>query len=248
MSFSNPDADIKNPAVRFFQWKGGKGEIEYYDKEAKESVTVPMPFTFIVLDQLNTVSGFSDEAQSSYYSNEVRNSILQPFVVRLGKAIAATGLWTDIKKSGLQGVKFAKSVYIAFKDESGEFVIGNLKLLGSSLNWFDFCKNNNLYDIAVSIADKEKAKKGSNEYFTPVFKANPLTDESRTKAKELDETLQHYLGVYFSRSASPADEMAQAEYVPTYKNPISDNPEDWADAERQAIESESEDDSDGTPF
>jgi hypothetical protein len=72
MSRSNPT--LTNPANRRFEWAGGAGELRYYDRETKETIVQPLPFRFMVLDQLNTMAGFSKSDKSSIWANEVRDT------------------------------------------------------------------------------------------------------------------------------------------------------------------------------
>ncbi len=82
MSISNDRNVNVNPAVKFFQWGGSEGNVKYYDKEKKENVIIDLPFKFIKLDTLSTVTGFSDSDGSGYWSNEVRSLKMEPFVVK----------------------------------------------------------------------------------------------------------------------------------------------------------------------
>lgn len=213
MSLSNPTA--KNPATRFMRWRGGEdggGQVTYYDKEAAEEITVPLPFSFIVLDELSTVTGFNDSQQQGYWSNEVRNSngIL---VARTKQGIQGRGTWQQLKELGLNGLKFAQSVYIAFKDETGELQIGNIKMAGAAMSaWIDFKKQFDISQCAVFITDEPKAaKKGSNRYFVPVFEGQNMSDATKAEAVKLDEDLQRYLNAYMARKPETDDAGATEE-------------------------------------
>lgn len=208
MSLSNPTA--KNPAHRFMQWRGGEeggGRLTWYDKENQQEVEVALPFSFIVLDELQTLSGFNDSQQSGYWSNEVRNSqgIL---VARTKQGIQARGTYQIIKEMGLNGLKFAQSVYVAFKDEdTEELVIGNIKMTGAAMSaWIDFKKKFDVSQCAVYITDEPKrAKKGRNIYFVPVFEGQNLNDATKQAAVKLDEDLQRYLNTYLQRKPDEDD-------------------------------------------
>lgn len=198
MSRSKPTA--KNPATRFFQWGGGDGSLSYYDKEAEERIEVPFgkkkPFVFLVLDELNTMSGFSDDDQSSFWSNEVRDVTKDVMTLRTGKGVKARGVYKDLKDTG---AKYAKSVYIAYKDEAGELVIGHIKIMGAALTaWIDFNKKWDVYKVAVKLEDIKAAKKGKVEYFLPVFSGLPVSEATNEEAKALDAELQQYLNTYLS--------------------------------------------------
>lgn len=213
MSRSNPTA--KNPAVRFFQWSGGAelvekngdkevyagGKITWYDKEAQERKEQPMPLTFLVLDELTTIGGFSDADKSSYWSNEVRDLKNDILVVRTSAGIKARGTYAQLEDVKSKGAKFAQSVYIAFKDDSGELVIGNFKIMGAALTaWIEFKKKYDVYKCAVALERADGPhKKGTTRYFVPVFEGRNVTPETDAAAGELDKELQSYLKTYMTR-------------------------------------------------
>lgn len=215
MSRSNPN--LKNPAARFFQWRGGAdddgkggyvgGKVNYYDKETQQSIDVKLPFTFLVLDELNTVSGYCEPKKSSYYSNEVRNITKDVLTVKTGggggsqSVTEGRGTWAELAELKGRGAKYAKSVYIAFKDETGEFAIGNIKIMGAALTaWIEFQKKYNVEQCAVLMeVDPEVKTKGKTKYFMPHFDAREVSAETDAEAKKLDDQLQDYLSSYFNR-------------------------------------------------
>lgn len=192
MSRSN-QTQTKNPANRFFEWSGSEGKIKCYDKERGVRALLDLPFTFIVLDQLACVVGYSDAEDCGYYSNEVRDTRTNPLVVRYAKnnSEAFRGLYKDMN---LPGAKFAWSVYIAYKD-GDKLDIGNLKIYKSAIHpWKLLRQSHNIFTGAISFADSMPAKKGSNNYFVPVFTPAPLGADSDKEAQRLDkEILQPYL-------------------------------------------------------
>lgn len=248
MSFSNPQA--KNPAQRFIQWRGGAenngtkdepdwvgGRLTWYDKENQEEVEIPLPFSFIVLDELTTLTGFNEGQMSGYWSNEVRDSNAT-LVARTKQGVQARGSYAKIKEMGLSGLKYAQSVYIAFKDETGELAIGNIKMAGAAMSaWIDFKKRFDIEQCAVYITDEPKqAKKGRNVYFIPVFEGQNINDETRKKVTALDEELQKYLTTYLRRK--PEDDDADA-------TDEDDGPTNDAPADSGAIKPEDIPDFDG---
>lgn len=254
MSFSNPQ--VKNPATRFFQWKGGAeafkdektgktrhegGKIVWYDKEAQKEVEQKLPFSFIVLDELNTITGYSESLRSGFWSNEVRNLQNDTLVVKAksgsGARTIASGLYAQISdKLKAEGAKYTKSVYIAYKDDTGELQIGHIKIAGSALSaWIEFTGKYNVEQCAVFITDEPKlSKKGSNYYFAPVFDAQNIDNNTREQVVKLDEELQTYLTNYFSRkpaeeaAAPAADDDIEIEDVETPVNLEADSEEETA--------------------
>lgn len=197
MSRSNPTP--QNPAKRFFKWSGSKGELVYYDKEKQEEITVKLPFSFLVLDQLATMTGFSEQDGSQYWSNEVRSTAKEEFAVKTSKGTKQTGLYKDLADVRSKGAKYAKSIYIAFKDGKDGFVIGNLKASGAALTaWIEFSNKNVVSLGKITVTGSEEAKKGATVYHIPTFEwSNADTDEDEI-AKELDKELQVYLSLYLS--------------------------------------------------
>lgn len=216
MSRSN-NTEVKNPAKVFFEWAGGKGCLTYFDKtlgEKGEKVEVALPFSFLVLDRVSCIAGFSDADNSGFWSNEIRDTRTEKLTVRTKKGIIAEGLYNSpaIDKAKAAGAQYAQSVYIAFYDNDKNLVIGNLKLTGSGISpWIDFLKKNDVYSSAVKMTKNPEIKvKGATRYFEPSFALQQITPEANDKAIELDKELQEYFKAYFKRNET---EVAPAEVV-----------------------------------
>lgn len=186
-----------NPAKLFIKVKSGA--LSYYDKESQQDVGVPTPFEFIVLDQLATVKGWSDQDESGYWSNEVRRVGSDTLSVRTKKGLKEQGIWRDIKGSvGIAGSKYHASIYVAAKGKDG-LEIFNLSFTGAALNaWIEFTQKNRVTTNKVTLSDWSDAKKGKVEYKVPVFTATPMGEEEKAEAIELDKQLQTYLNEYFN--------------------------------------------------
>lgn len=217
-----------NPAKRFLKWDSDSKSFKYWDKELPHAtdsskkganVLIPLPFQFLVLDTLHTITGFSDADQAGIYSNEIRDIKKQVLSVKIGKTEAIRGLYDDIKGK-VSGANYAQSVYIAFFDKDSEgkksLVIGNLKLTGASLGpWIDFCKTHKPTEGAIKVVTTTPGKKGKVTWDAPVFEAIAVKPETDTKAMELDGILQNYLKEYFDAakvesSAAPMEEVEGA--------------------------------------
>jgi hypothetical protein len=192
MSRSN-NVEIINPSVRFYEWAGGEGCMKFF---------VKLPFSFLVLDILHTIRGFSDSDQSGFWSNEVRDIKTEALTVRTKKGIVATDVYKNLAPVLNQGAAYCQSVYIASKDEAGKLMICNFQIKGSAIGeWITTCKGKNIYKYAVSIVGATPAKKGKTEYFTPVFKLSPtISEETEVTAQYLDKELQEFLTAYFKRT------------------------------------------------
>lgn len=215
MSRSN-NTEIINPSKRFFEWVGSKGCLKYFDKsrgEKGENVFLDLPFTFLVLDRLATIKGFSDNDQSGFWSNEVRNIKTEPFIVKTKKGEVANGLYSTLANVLNQGACYCQSVYIAFFDENKVLQIGNFQIHGSAIGaWIEFSKKKNIFKSAISITGASKAKKGITEYYIPVYELKDVSESTEAEAIQLDKELQEYLKTYFNRS-SPAPEISQEQTV-----------------------------------
>ena len=208
MSRSNPTDKLTNPSKRFYEWSGDKGQFFYFDKEKGdkgEKVFMKMPFNFLVLDTLSTCKGFDDNLQMGYYSNEVRSTKTDTITVRNKKGIVFSGLYEAAKeKLGTKGLKYYQSVYIAQKEADG-LGLYNIQLGGSGLSAFiEFCKENDVNKIAVSVKDVVEKKKGKTTYFEPVYTAVKVSDKANEEAIEVDKGLQEYLSAYLAKNASAA--------------------------------------------
>ncbi len=192
-------------------------EIEVAKKGA--NISLPIPFTFIVLDVLAAITGFSKENSSGIWSNEIRKKEFKTAVmnVRTKKGLEVSGLYENIKGK-VAGSKYAESVYVAYLDEQKNFAIGNIKMVGSSLgSWFDYVngakdakgkKVSEAHDPlvgAIVLSGKHQETTGDNTYWVPEFTPKTLKPETEAKVIELDKVLQEYLVKYFAKNASEVE-------------------------------------------
>jgi hypothetical protein len=213
MSRSRPHAQQNpNPATRWVEWQGETGVVRYYDKDAKTNHEVPLPFTFLLLDELATVGGWNDASQSAIYANEVRDTRTDVLTVKSFKGgEIATGLYSAIKEhvtSKAVGGHFMANCYIAFKDDRGALALGALRFKGAALgSWMDFRKEHraDLYDKAVVVTGYTEGKKGRITFRMPTFALKDTSAQTNADAQALDATLQAYLDVYLSRTVKDAD-------------------------------------------
>lgn len=239
MSRSNPTSTTSNPSTRWFEWDSDNSCVKYYDKAEKKSVSVKLPFTFLVLDQTASITGWHESSTSGIYSNEVRSTKANSLLVRSFKGgTIAQGIYQDIKeKVKSSGGKFTTNVYIAYKDGS-EYKIGAIMFKGASLqSWSDFCKahRSSLDTDAIQIASFETGKKGKVTYTTPTFKVIKASEEAQAKAIELDKVLQEYFNEYMGRpiveeakstTSAPSESEAKDMLAQHGWKPIEADPED----------------------
>jgi hypothetical protein len=194
-AFAQPQS---NPATKFLEWKSNDQCFEYYDKEAQKKVQVPLPFKFLVLDELHTVKGWNDATQSAIYSNEVKYISKEPMTVKPFKGNEiAKGLYKDIKDKVVSaGGHYTKSIYIMLEDG----LLANIQLKGSAVQkWGEFTNKtrNRLADEWVVVAKALEGKKGAVKFFTPEFGfEKSITKNEGLLADNCFNILEAYLNAY----------------------------------------------------
>jgi hypothetical protein len=208
-AFQEPN---KNPATKFISWKSNDKCFSYYDKEKGENISIPLPFRFLVLDELHTVSGWNDATSSGIYSNEVKYISKEVMTVKPFKGNEiAKGLYKDIKdKIQAAGGHYQKSIYVMLED----YTLANIQLKGSAVQaWGEFTQKSRvrLGDEWVNVADAVEGKKGAVKFYTPDFKYNvSLTAEEGLKADLVFNELEAYLKTYLA-AIEPVVEQAVVE-------------------------------------
>jgi hypothetical protein len=201
-AFAQPQS---NPSTRFIEWKSNDKCFAYYDKEAKENKTIPLPFTFLVLDELHTIKGWNDASSSQIYSNEVKFISKEPLTVKPFKGNEiAKGLYKDIKeKIVASGGHYTKSIYVMLEDGA----IANIQLKGSAVQkWGDFTQKSRdrLPEEWIQVKTALDGKKGAVKFWTPEFTfLKSLNEDEDNLADEAFNTLETYLKTYLVK-AEPA--------------------------------------------
>jgi hypothetical protein len=217
-AFAQPQS---NPATKFIEWKSNDKCFNYYDKEAQKNVEIPLPFKFLVLDELHTIKGWNDASSSSIYSNEVKFISKEVMTVKPFKGNEiAKGYYKDIKEKVVAaGGHYTKSIYVMLEDGS----LANISLKGSGVQkWGDFTQKtrNRLADEWVIVAKAEDGKKGAVKFSTPSFSfANSINDEEANMADEAFNILESYLKTYLAK-AEPAivEEDESDDFEPTMED------------------------------
>ncbi len=204
MSLSKPQDGQPNPAKRWFEWNGERGEILYYDKEEKKNIVVAQPFTFIVLDELSSVRGWHDPSSSGIYSNEVKDTRQEILTVKAFKGgVLAEGIYRDIKdRVNSVGGHYSANCYVAFKGDSG-MAIGAFRFKGAALaSWMEFKKANKkeFYEKAITLNGFTEGKKGRIVYRVPKFALTTISAATLSICVDLDKELQEFLSAYLSRN------------------------------------------------
>lgn len=215
MSRSKPQGTDPNPAVRWFEWHGEQGVVRHYDKTAKQNIIEPLPFRFLLLDEVGTVRGWHDTSNSGIYANQVRDTRSDVLVVKAFKGgTLAEGLYKDIKdRVNTLGGRFNADCYIAFKLD-GALALGVLRFKGAALGaWMEFRKAHraDLYEKAIEIDGYTEGKKGRIVFRTPTFRLVSVSADTQQIAVAIDADLQRWLDGYFSKRTAEqphADDVA----------------------------------------
>lgn len=229
MSRSQPTDTSTNPCKRWFEWNGEKGNLRYYNKDTKENIEVDLPFQFVLLDRLSTITGWHNNSESGIFANEVRDTRNETFLVKSFKMKEpiAEGFYGDIKdKIKANGGKFTINAYIAFTAED-ELALGSLRMHGAAMSaWIEFENDKavrpELYKRGIKIASTAHGEKGSGknkiEWEAPIFELVDVLDKVNATANELDGKLQTYLKQYSKRTrveqTAPTEEPPPGEENP----------------------------------
>ena len=216
-AFAQP---ASNPATKYIEWKSNDKCFNYYDKEAQKNVEIPLPFKFLVLDELHCIKGWNDASSSNIYSNEVQFISKEVMTVKPFKGNEiAKGYYKDIKdKVVAAGGHYTKSIYVMLEDGS----LANISLKGSGVQkWGDFTQKtrNRLADEWVVVAKAEDGKKGAVKFSTPSFSfANSISDTEADLADEAFNILESYLKTYLAKAEPAIVEEEEDDFEPTMED------------------------------
>jgi hypothetical protein len=211
---------VTNPTSYFLEWKSKEKEFEYYDRVDKEKKRIPIPFSFVYLDERHAVSGYSDRYKTGIYSNEVDKYSLgkQPLTVKAGKDLLCIGIYKDIKADvDAHGGHYVRSIYgVAWLNGvNNEPSLVNIKLKGAATQaWGDFGGTSfkKFVSNEIVIATATDEKKGSVKFSRPVFTiGEPIENEE--VIDKFDDILQTYFKGSGGVSNEEHNDQADA-YVP----------------------------------
>jgi hypothetical protein len=208
VSRSNPQHNAPNPAIRWFEWNGETGIVRYYDKAEKKNIDAPLPFKFLLLDELATVRGWHKSTDSAIFANEVRDTRRDVLVVKAFKGgVLAEGRYKEIKdRVNVVGGQFVANCYVGFK-HNGELEIASLQFKGSALGaWMEFRKANrrDLLERAIEITGFTEGQTGRVVFRVPTFALCNISTRTQNQAVALDKQLQAWIDEYLKRRVSDA--------------------------------------------
>lgn len=215
MTFENQQNRVQNPAVKFIKFKNGA--FHYWDKEEQKEVPVPLPFRFLAIQELATITGYDEKNNCGIYSNELPMRTMHKgfFMVRSFKGgEIATGMYREIKdRIKAAGGRFTFSVYALY---GGELV--NIQLKGAAGSAWVAREDG----IAYVIAKTKKGKKGGIDFLSPVIERDGYTDDEYARLGQVySEKLKPYLDDYFAKKekevrdwmSAPLNQKADADFV-----------------------------------
>jgi len=213
MSLSNPRPE--NPVKKWIEFKGDTGVFQYWDKATESNIVLPTErIGFIVLDELNTITGFHKATKSGIYSNEVHNITQEQITVNVFKSqIHIAGYYKEIKDNiKAIGGKFCKSIYAALITGAETIELVNFKFSGASFSgWLD--KKVNVFTEGVKITGMKDERNGNIDYKVPIFSGFPMTDILKEKAVAMDVEVQEYLKQYKSKMVEKDEAIINDEYT-----------------------------------
>lgn len=204
MSISQPTL-TQNPASKFIEWSGDLNTFFYFDKEKKEKVLLNSDLYIISLDQLTTISGFSEKNNSGIWANEIKDLKNDILIVKCKSGILISGKYDEIKeKLSNLGAKYTKSVYAAIiipqENSIPKLELVNFKFHGSSVAPWIEAKVGDDGSVIVLKKGTEQKKKGKTVYYEPIIIKTKVREDILEKAISLDKELQLYLKKYFSKT------------------------------------------------
>jgi hypothetical protein len=185
----------ESPVKKYLEWASNDKCFSSYNKETglREKITVPLKF--VHLDELATIRGYIEinKVGQRIYSNEVRSTKNEPFVVKTKSGELASGLYSEIKeKVNALGGNYNTSLY-AYLD--GEVV--GIFFKGSALSkWADFSRENKKTFLGsyIEVTGALAGKKGAVSFTTPIFQAGGAIDKAVSEsAEEAYDQLQAFL-------------------------------------------------------
>lgn len=204
-AFQTPQS---NPATKFIDWKSNDKCFSFYNKETSSNEQIPLPFKFLVLDEMHSIKGWNDATQSAIFSNEVKFISQETMIVKPFKGNEiAKGLYKDIKeKVKSAGGHYVKSIYIMLEDGT----LANLQLKGSSVQaWGEFTQKtrSRLADEWIEVKTAKDGKKGAVKFSIPEFTfLRSISDSEAEQADEVFNTLEAYLKTYLAKAEVPVVE------------------------------------------
>lgn len=215
----------QSPVEKYLSWSSEANSFKFWDGEKNEVLT--LPYSFIVLKEVHTVVGWSDQNNAAIFSNSIVNLKSDILSVRVkGHNVIAQGTYDEIKdKVKNAGGKYAKIIYVFDGCE-----IQAITLKGAALtSWINFSNDNRdavKYNF-ITVASFESKKKGKTEYSEPVFTPGAKIEDDMSKTAD---DAYEVVKTYVSKASSPKTEEATPATRATEALPEAELPDSpWKD-------------------
>lgn len=205
---------MPNPSQYYLEWNSEKNSFCYYTKETDEQTAFPLPFQFLPLKFMTTISGYDKDRKQGIYANEVFDTRLEHFRVKYRDGShLVNGLYADIKDE-LQAVggRYVRSIYAM--TQKGKLV--NIKLRGEQMINFGVIEKhgNRWKDEWIQVATTESKVYNEKPYTVPVFSfSGSLTQQEAKKADEAYRLVSDYFASMptgFQTDSRPANRQQAA--------------------------------------
>lgn len=225
---------LESPVGEYYSWKNVYDENENviggslvkYNKETEENEVLELPVEVALInDNAVCFKGFNEAEKAGVWSNEVclknhevviRNAKGELLRFKLGD------YQTQKEKIKATGAKYTKVLYVAIKDEKGEYKLVGIMLSGAALTggvdkddmhpeekshgYFNFTKStqkSKLMSNYIKFASDVVKKKGKGiKFYAPVFEVGEaISEEDNKKLVTLCNELDAYLKEYYNKPA-----------------------------------------------
>lgn len=193
---------MPNPSQFYLEWNSELSSFCYYSSDEQKRIPFELPFRFLALKFMNTITGYNEDLRKGIYSNEVSDTRMEHFRVfyRDGSTIT-TGLYSYIKDEvNAVGGRFTKSIYAM----TPKGILINIKLTGTQMiNFGVIEKHGDRWKdewIEVSKCETRQNREGK-DFTVPIFGfGNTLRPNDVEKADTAYKLVKSYIS---SRSAAP---------------------------------------------
>lgn len=196
-----------SPAKITISYNGKLGNLSY-KKEAKDKdwVTIPLPFTFVVIDaDASKVGGTQGTGKNApRYSSNIAHPkySVKLRITKDGNPIKDAEKWIDVSKEMYAvGARYVKMIYILTKIE-GERTMACLQLKGRAVKaWFDLLEEKELDPcgpVSFKITKTVLVSGEGDDSLVPVFEVGEVTPETVAQAEDMDRVLQGWFREQFA--------------------------------------------------
>jgi len=185
----------------YLEFKGDRGVFSRWDSDLKQSVEYD-EVKFVFMDSRSTITGWNDDSSSRIYSNLVKFTKEEPFVVKAKSGELVKGIYKDIKvEIEKLGGKFTTNLFV-LAEVNGEWMPTVLQFHSTTLsNWSDYVESQTIKKVYGQLITIKRTatqmKKGKIVWYPLDITAEDLPEELGGKADDFDTIdLRPYLAQY----------------------------------------------------